>query len=318
MPNQNASELPDILVSEFMDKVALEDFPEAWRVRYEPSLVDDRPRLMLYLARARALIVRNRTQVDSELLAAAPNLVAVGRLGVGLDNIDLDACTARGIEVLPATGANTLSVAEYVLSTALQLARPSYTSNLAMIAGQWPRNALIGGELSGRTMGLVGFGEIARAVADRARALGMRIAAYDPFLDEADSAWNDAENCSFESLLGKADILSLHVPLTPQTRGLIDATAIARMKNDAILINTARGGVVDENMLANALRGGQLGGAALDVFESEPLTADAGAVFAGLSNIILTPHIAGVTVEGNVRVSYLTVENVRRVLEAKQ
>lgn len=318
MPNQNESELPDILVSEFMDKAALEGFPEAWRVRYEPSLVDDRPRLMHYLARARAVIVRNRTQVDSELLVAAPNLVAVGRLGVGLDNIDLDACAARGIEVLPATGANTLSVAEYVLSTALQLARPAYTSNLAMIAGQWPRNALIGGELSGRTMGLVGFGEIARAVADRARALGMRVAAHDPFLDETDPAWNDAERCSFETLLGKADILSLHVPLTPQTRGLIDASAFARMKNDAILINTARGGVVDETMLANALRGGQLGGAALDVFESEPLTAEAGSVFAGLSNIILTPHIAGVTVEGNVRVSYLTVENVRRVLEAKQ
>jgi len=310
--------VPDIVVCEFMDEAALREFPEAWRVRYDPTLVDDRSRLLDALDTADALIVRNRTQVDAELLAAAPRLKAVGRLGVGLDNIDLEDCASRAIAVLPATGANTLSVAEYVISVALQLVRPAYASNQAMIAGEWPRNALIGGELSGRTMGLVGYGGIARAVAERARSLGMRIAAYDPLIADDDPVWNEAVRLDLAALLETADVLSLHVPLTPDTRYLIDAKAIRRMKDTAILINTARGGVVDEAALADALRSNALAGAALDVFESEPLTAEAGARFAGLSNIILTPHIAGVTDEGNVRVSILTVANVRHVLESRQ
>lgn len=310
--------MPDIVVCEFMDEAALRGFPEAWRVRYDPTLVDDRPGLLAALASTDALIVRNRTQVDAELLAAAPNLLAVGRLGVGLDNIDLDECASRDVAVLPATGANTLSVAEYVVSVALQLVRPAYASNQAMISGDWPRNALIGGELSGRTMGLVGFGGIARAVAERVRYLGMTIAAYDPLLRDDDPAWNNATRLDLNALLETADVLSLHVPLTPETSNLIGADAIRRMKDTAILINTARGGVVDEPALADALRSNTIAGAALDVFASEPLTSQAGAVFAGLSNIILTPHIAGVTTEGNVRVSTLTVANVRRVLEARQ
>lgn len=301
-----------------MDEAALRDFPEAWRVRYDPTLVDDRPRLLSALDTADALIVRNRTQVNAELLVRAPRLKAVGRLGVGLDNIDLEECASRNIAVLPATGANTLSVAEYVISAALQLVRPAYASNPAMIAGDWPRNALIGGELYGRTMGLVGYGGIARAVAERARSFGMRIAACDPLLGEDDPAWAESIRLDLDALLESADVLSLHVPLTPATRNLIDDEAIRRMKDTAILINTARGGVVDEAALADALRSKTIAGAALDVFASEPLTVEAGARFAGLSNIILTPHVAGVTVEGNVRVSTLTVENVRRVLEAQQ
>jgi len=305
----------DIVICEFMDEAALAGFPQAWSVLYDPALVDDRPRLKATLGAARALIVRNRTQVDADLLAAAPVLAAVGRLGVGLDNIDLDACAARDIAVLPATGANTLSVAEYVIATALHLLRPAFSSNAAMIAGYWPRTALIGGELSGRTMGLVGFGGIARAVADRAHALGMRIAAYDPFLSADDPVWKGAERLALEALLERADVVSLHVPFTPQTRHLIDAKALARMRATAVLINTARGGVVDETALAAALKDRRLGGAALDVFETEPLTAEAGQMFAEIPNLVLTPHIAGVTNEANVRVSYLTVENVRNVLE---
>jgi len=308
--------VPDIVVSEFMDAAALKGFPEAWRLLYDPGLVDDRERLFAELAGARAIIVRNRTRVDADLLAAAPKLLAVGRLGVGLDNIDLDACEARGVAVLPATGANTLSVAEYVISAALQLTRGAYSSNAAMIAGEWPRSELIGGELSGRTMGLVGFGHIARAVAERARSLGMDIAAFDPFVADDDPVWDGVEQLSsLDQLLERCDVVSLHVPLTPRTKNLIAVPELARMKAGAILINTARGGVVDEAALADSLKAGKLGGAALDVFETEPLTAEAGEKFNPCRNIILTPHIAGVTAEANVRVSYLTVENVRRVLE---
>lgn len=303
-----------VIVSEFMDEAALAGFGPQVDLTYDPSLVDNREALLAALPGAQALIVRNRTQVDQAVLDAAPDLRVVGRLGVGLDNIDMAACKARDVIVHPATGANTLSVAEYVISTTLSLLRGAYSSNDAMIAGQWPRNALIGLEASGRVMGLVGYGGIARAVADRARALGMTIAAYDPYLPEDDAAWAGARRCSIDELLGLADVVSLHVPLTDETRGLIDAQAIAGMKPGAIVINTARGGVVDEPALAAALREGRLGGAALDVFETEPLTAEAGAVFKDVPNLILTPHIAGVTDEGNIRVSAITVENVAREL----
>ncbi|NDK35020.1 hydroxyacid dehydrogenase [Rhodovulum sulfidophilum] len=303
-----------VVVSEFMDTEALAGFGEEVEVVHDPGLVDDRGALIAALPGTHGLIVRNRTQVDAALLEAAPDLRVVGRLGVGLDNIDLASCKARGVKVCPATGANTLSVAEYVISTALSLLRDAYGSKAAMIAGEWPRNALIGGEASGRVMGLVGYGGIARAVAERARALGMRIAAHDPFLDAGDPAWQGVENCTLPELLARADILSLHVPLSEGTRNLIGSEAISAMKPGAIVINTARGGVIDEPALARALTEGRLGGAALDVFATEPLTAEAGKIFEGVPNLILTPHIAGVTDEGNVRVSTVTVRNVKEAL----
>ncbi|MEL6680459.1 MAG: hydroxyacid dehydrogenase [Pseudomonadota bacterium] len=300
--------MADIVVTEFMDEGALEALDAS--CLYDPTLVEDRARMLAALGSARAIVVRNRTQVDVELLGAAPALKVVGRLGVGLDNIDLAACAARGVAVRPATGANTLSVAEYVISTAMALVRGAYASNAAMIAGAWPRGALIGGELSGRTLGLYGYGGIARAVAVRAHALGMTVIAHDPHVPEEDAGWAGAERVTADDLLARADVLSLHVPLTDETRGMIGAEALAAMKPGAVLINTARGGVVDEAALCAALSAGRLGGAALDVFETEPLTAEAGAIFAGVPNLILTPHIAGVTQEGNVRVSTVTVANV--------
>ncbi len=297
-----------------MDEAALERFGAGFEITYAPTLVDDRPALLKAVADADALIVRNRTQVDADVLAAAPNLRVVGRLGVGLDNIDLETCAARGITVCPATGANTLSVAEYVIATALILRRGAYNANAAMIAGEWPRNALIGGEISGAVMGLVGFGGIARAVAERAQALGMQIATYDPHLPEGAALTDVTRHPTVAALLAHADILSLHVPLTLQTRGMIDAPALAAMKQGAILINTARGGVVDEAAVAQSLRNGHLGGAALDVFGKEPLTREAAAIFKDTPNLLLTPHIAGVTNPGNIRVSDLTVENVKAAL----
>ncbi len=304
-----------VVVSEFIDEAALAGFDGVAEVVYGPALVDDRAGLLAACADADALIVRNRTQVDRAVLDAAPKLRAVGRLGVGLDNIDMAACAERGVSVRPASGANTLSVVEYVISTALTLTRGAYASNDAMMAGAWPRSQLIGGEISGLTMGLIGFGEIARAVAERATALGMKVAAYDPHLAEDDAAWVSAERLSFEEVLAAADVLSLHVPLTDGTRNLVGTAALSQMKPDAVLINTARGGVVDEAALATALNAGRLGGAALDVFETEPLTAEAAAKFAGIANLILTPHIAGVTKPGNVRVSAVTVANVIEELQ---
>lgn len=303
-----------VLISEFIDEAALDGFASDVEVRYRPELVDDRPALLAEIPDCDALIVRNRTQVDAELLSDASRLRVVGRLGVGLDNIDLDVCAARDIAVCPATGANAISVAEYVVAATLLLLRGAYAASGSVIAGEWPRQALIGGEAAGLTMGLYGYGLIAREVGKRAAALGMRVAAHDPFLAADDPAWRDAERCDAAALLTRSDVLSLHAPLTEETRNLIDANAIAAMKPGAILINTARGGIVDEAAAATALRSGALGGAALDVFSEEPLNAEAGRLFAGAPNLILTPHIAGVTREANARVSAVTVANVAAAL----
>lgn len=307
--------MADVVVSEFMDEAAVDALRARHDTLYDPGLVDRPQELVAALAEARALIVRNRTRVSQALLAEAPRLVCVGRLGVGLDNIELPACEARGVTVYPATGANDVAVAEYVIAAALYLLRGAYDATAEVAGGNWPRQRLIGRELYGKRLGLVGYGSIARQTAARARAFGMEIAAFDPFLPEGDPAWADAERLDLDALLRGCDAISLHVPLTDQTRRMIGADALAAMKPHAVLINSARGGVVDEAALADALRRGRVGGAALDVFETEPLTAEAGRLFEGLDNVILTPHIAGVTEESNVRVSRLTAENVLRHLE---
>ena len=309
--------MSDIVIAEFMDKAAIDAVFAGRDVLYDPKLVDDPKRLHAALKDARALLVRNRTQVRGALLDAAPLLKVVGRLGVGLDNIDIDACEARNITVRPATGANDLSVAEYVITAALLLRRRAWYGSARVIAGEWPRMEMIGAELSGAQLGLIGFGAIARLTAAKASALGMRVAAFDPLLPNDHPAWAGAARVSFETLLTESDVVSLHTPLTPKTRRMMDAGALKRMKPGAILVNAARGGIVDEAALAAALSSGHIGGAALDVFETEPLTAAAAEIFKGIANLILTPHIAGVTEESNVRVSSVTARAVMQVLEAK-
>ena len=305
-----------VLVTEFMNETALRSFREDVSVIYEPSLAENRTKLLSLIEDATAVIVRNKTKVDRELLAHAPNLKVVGRLGVGLDNIDVDACRERDVEVRPATGANAISVAEYVICTAMTLVRRVYHSTDCVISGSWPRASLLGGgELFGRTIGLYGFGMIAQTIVPRAKALGMSVVAHDPFLPANHTAWEDVRKCPADELLAVADVLSLHVPLTPQSKHLIGSAEIRQMKQGAVLINTSRGGIVDEYAVAAALRDGRLGGAALDVFESEPLPKSAGALFANVRNIILTPHISGITEEANVRVSDLTVRNVAAALK---
>lgn len=294
----------NIVISEFMDGEAVDALAAAFATRYDPGLADQRADLLGLLGDADALIVRNRTQVDGALLDAAPRLRVVGRLGVGLDNIDVKACEARGVAVIPATGANAGAVAEYVIGTAMALLRLAYTRGDETAAGQWPRTALSNGrEIGGKTLGLIGFGGIGQLAARMAQALGMRVIAHDPMI-----AVESVESATLEQLLASADVVSLHVPLTAHTRNLIDRAALAGMKQGAVLINTSRGGIVDEAALGEALRSGHLGGAAIDVFGQEPLTA--GSALQGAPNTILTPHIAGVTLESNTRVSALIAERV--------
>ena len=308
--------MAEIIITEFIDQSAVDYLSADFDVVYDPQLVDQPERLLSLVGEAPALIVRNRTQVRGALLEAATALKVVGRLGVGLDNIDMSACAARGITVCPATGANNVSVAEYVVTTMTTLLRrPAYGVTEAVLAGAWPRTEAIGREASGKVLGLVGFGAIGRDVARRAAPLGVTVTAHDPLLQADDPAWAMAESKSLDTLISESDVISLHVPLTDETHHLLDAAAIARMKPGAIVINAARGGVVDEVALAEALKEGRLGGGALDVFETEPVTAESGTHLANVPNLILTPHIAGLTDEANLRTSDMTAANVRRVLE---
>ncbi|KRE16527.1 3-phosphoglycerate dehydrogenase [Bosea sp. Root381] len=308
--------MTDIVITEFMDDAAVAALSARYKVHHDPELFGKPEELAKLVADIPALIVRNQTQVRGDVLAAAKNLKVVGRLGVGLDNIDMDACTARGIKVFPATGANSLSVVEYVIGSAMTLLRGAYFSNAAMVAGEFPKTKLIGREIAGKRLGLVGFGAIARNTAAHGRLLGMTVAAYDPYVPAGDKVWAAAERLDLDALLATSDVVSIHLPLTPETRGLIGKDALARMKSDAILINAARGGIMDEAALVEALKGGKLGGAAIDVFAEEPLRG-AGKLFAGVPNLILTPHIAGNTVESNGRVSGLVAERVMAALEGR-
>lgn len=304
-----------IVITEFMDERAVAQLRAAHDVLYDPKLVDDAPRLHAEAAQADAIVVRNRTQVRGELLAALVRCKVVGRLGVGLDNIDVPGCEARGMQVMPATGANALSVADYVVTSALVLLRGAYLSTAAVAAGQWPRNGLSNGrEIAGKTLGLVGFGSIGQLTAKLAQGLGMQVIAFDAMMADGDPAYAQAgvRFAGLDELVGTADVISLHVPLVDGTRGLFDAARLASMKRGAVLVNTARGGIVDEVALAEALKSGHLGGAAIDVFDTEPLPA--AAHFSGCPNLLLTPHIAGVSAESNERVSFLIADKLLEAL----
>ena len=309
--------MSQIVVSEYLQDRYLDELRAGHDVFYDPDLHGDRPHLLDRARHAAAIFVRNRTRVDAELVSAAGRLRVVGRLGVGLDNIDMDACDRAGIRVIPAVGANATSVAEYVIGAMLVLVRGIYGMTPAMVAGEWPRQGhAFGHEVSGKTLGLLGFGSIAQRVTARASALEMRVVAHDPYLPWNDPAWKSATRIEIEELLSQADILSVHTPLNDETRNLIDEKAIARMKPSAILINTSRGGTVDETAVAAALREGRLGGAALDVFVAEPLGPAAASVFAGVPNLLLPPHVAGNTHESVDRVASMIVDAVLRVLDS--
>ncbi len=304
-----------VVITEFMDEQAVESLKKEFRVVYDKTLADRKDELLRLVRDCAALIVRNRTQVRGEVLTCAEKLRVVGRLGVGLDNIDVAECGKRNIQVIPATGANNVSVAEYVLAALLMLARGCYQSLREVGEGGWPRERMVGGEIYGKVLGLLGFGGIARCVAARARAFGMEVVAHDPFLPDDAPVWRESgvRPVSLDELLAQSDAVSLHVPLTDGTRGLFDAGRIGRMKKGAFLVNTARGGIVDEKALADALISGHLGGAMVDVYGREPLPA--GSPLSRAPSCLLTPHIAGVTHESNARVSAMIAGKVAAALK---
>lgn len=302
--------MPDILIPEFMDEPAVDRLKAEFSVVYDPTIHQDEQRFVDAIADARGMIVRNGTQVRGRALDAAKALSVVGRLGVGLDNIDLETCAARGITVIPATGANAISVAELAIGAMIVLTRGAFYVSDRLRAGEWPRRELTGHEIYGKTLGILGFGNVGTAVAERAHALGMLVQAHDPYVPDTHPSWREKSTspASLQRVLSESDILSLHVPLTDETRGMIDDDALAQLKPGAILVNMARGAVVDERALADALRSGHVGAAAVDVFETEPF--DPQSPLATAPNLILTPHLGAMTVESNARVSAMIVDAV--------
>ncbi len=257
-----------------------------------------------------ALLVRSETRVTARVLEAAPRLVVVGRAGIGVDNIDVEAATARGVYVVNAPLGNVVAAAEHTFALALALLRRIAEADRSVRAGEWTRSKFVGRELRGKTLGLVGLGRVGSEVARRAAAFEMRVVAHDPFATEAAARGVGARLVELDELLRSADVVSLHTPLTERTRNLIDAGALAKLKRTAILVNCARGEVVDLAALAAALEAGALAGAALDVYPDEPLPADA--PIRRAPRTVLTPHIAGSTAEAQTNVA---VDVVRQVLD---
>lgn len=308
--------MADVLITEFMDKGVAEGLIADFDTHWDPDLWGKRDELKAKIASAKAIVVRNGTLVNVDLLDAAPNLKVVARMGVGLDTIDVEACKARGIEVCPSIGANAVSVAEYVIASAMVLLRgPTYFATADVAGGTWDRPKFAGStEIAGRVMGIIGFGSIGQVVGEKARGMGMDVIAYDAMMPTDHPAWKTAKRMELDDLIAEADVVSLHCPKLPETIDLIDKRQFERMKPEAVLVNSARGGIVNEADCANALRSGQIAGAALDTLDVEPITPEVGALFQGIENLILTPHVAGVTKESNRRIAEVAAENVRRVL----
>lgn len=306
-----------VLVTELIWPEGIKVLESFGEVIYDPRLWQKPEELREQVNSADALIVRNQTQVDATLVKAAPSLKAVGRLGVGLDNIDLEATRGGDIPVVFARNANAVSVAEYVMAAMLECSRNLSAANQDVKAGNWDRKRFTGSELYGTTLGLVGMGEIARRVARRAVAFGMRVVGHDPFVAPYDYPVVEmgAELVELDELLQAADFISLHVPLNKGTRDLFSFSVFERMKSNAWLINTSRGGVVNETDLARALDEDLIGGAVLDVLEEEPPAPDHPLL--QHENIMLTPHVAGLTEEAQVNTSVLVAREIVKVLRGE-
>ncbi|HXD34660.1 MAG TPA: phosphoglycerate dehydrogenase [Pyrinomonadaceae bacterium] len=268
--------------------------------------------LVSALANFDGLVVRSETKVTSQLMDELPSLRVVGRAGVGVDNIDVPAATARGIVVMNAPDGNTITTAEHTIALLVALARNVPQANSSLRAGNWERKRFIGVELQGKTLGIVGLGRIGRGVAQRARGLGMTIVAFDPFVSPEQARDLEIEALPLQEVFARADFLTVHTPLTAETRGIVNAEAFAQMKPGVRIINCARGGLVDEQALHHAIKAGVVAGAALDVFSQEPPPADHPLL--ALSEVIVTPHLGASTTEAQEGVAFTVAEQMRDYL----
>lgn len=297
------------------DKVELSGlYPIVDAEGFEIVAVDDSTgdRFADELATAEALVIRSATRVTAEMLTRAPALRVIGRAGVGVDNVDLEAATAAGVVVFNAPGGNTIAATELTMGLILSVARMIPAADASIRAGRWDRAAFKGVELKGKTLGLIGAGRIGGEVATRCRAFEMDVIVYDPYLTEERAAELGVGLAGLNEVLEQADFISIHVPLTDETRGICGHDALARMKPTAYVINASRGGVIDESALAAALHSGTIAGAALDVYETEPLAADS--PLRDAPNLVLTPHLGASTAEAQVGVATEVAVKIRDYL----
>ena len=302
-----------VLITEFMEQDSVDKISQNFDVIYDTSLHENHDNLSYLIADTDAVIVRNKTQLTEELLLKAKQLTFVGRLGVGLDNIDTGYCSKNNIIVQPATGMNADSVAEYVITCALSLLKNIPTEHDGTSSGQWPRTSIESRELGGKTLGLLGFGVIGKKVSRLAQVFGAKVIAYDPFVPE--SAEHNVSLVEQEELFKLSDVISIHLPLTDQTSDLINSSSFKLMKQSPIIINSSRGSIVNENDLLDAYNEKIISGFALDVYSSEPVEENFYKHISNSMNCILTPHNSGVTTESNVRVSQFIAEKTINFLK---
>lgn len=307
----------DILITEEIEATSLPALAERCSVVCETQSWKDPVQFKLLLRDARTVLVRNQTQLTRAIIEGAPQLLAIGRFGVGLDNIDLAAASEFGVVVISPVQANSISVAELTVGLMLALARKIPQADRSTKAGRWDRKGHNGSELNGKSVALCGFGRIGRLVQARLAAFGMHTLVYDPFIKPADTpASHFITHCSdLRQALEAADFVSVHLPLTTETKHLFNTRVFASIKAGAFFINTSRGSVVDETALLAALRNGRLAGAALDVREVEPPVQRAG--FEEMDNVILTPHIAAFTTESQNRTFEAVASDLTRILEGQ-
>src|SRR5689334_12748250 len=298
--------MPKVLIADKLSPAAVAIFKERGvDADVKPGLAKDE--LLAIVEQYDGIAIRSATKVTADVIKAAKNLKVVGRAGIGVDNVDIPAATAAGVIVMNTPFGNSITTAEHAISLMLALARELPAANASTQAGKWEKNRFMGVELTGKVFGLVGCGNIGSIVADRAKGLKMRVVAYDPYLSPERADDLGIEKVELNDLLARADFISLHTPLTPETRSIISAEAIGRMKKGARLINCARGGLVDEAAVKAALESGQLAGAAFDVFEEEPATANP---LFGNDKVVSTPHLGASTSEAQENVALQVAEQI--------
>ena len=299
-----------ILITEFMEDKSVEMLKSNFDITVDTNLSVNHNQLKKIISNFDILIVRNKTQVNKEILENARSLKFIGRLGVGLDNIDTEYCKNNNIHVQPATGMNADSVAEYVINAALSLLKNIPIANTETQKGNWPRNSIISRELKDKTIGILGFGLIGRKVAKISKIFEANVIAYDPYVDQNIAKKFNTTLDTLENVLNNAHVISLHIPLTQETNNLINTESIKLMKKKPIIINSSRGGIINEEHLIDAYLNNQISGFALDVFQNEPVQHNILEKINPTFNCIITPHNAGVTEESNIRVSQFIADSI--------
>ena len=299
---------PKVLISDALSPAAVQIFKDRGiEVDFQPGLGKDKEKLAELIGNYDGLAIRSATKVSAKILDKAKNLKVIGRAGIGVDNVDIPAATARGIIVMNTPFGNSITTAEHAISLMLALARQIPEADSSTRAGKWEKNKFMGVEIFSKTLGIIGCGNIGAIVADRAIGLRMKVIAYDPFLSEERAKHIGVEKVDLETLFKRADFITLHTPLTEKTRNIIDAAAIKKMKKGVRIVNCARGGLVDEAALVEALKAGQVAGAAFDVFIEEPATSNA---LFSLPNVVCTPHLGAATSEAQENVALQVAEQM--------